>query len=201
MGSTIASVATHNEGPMEALQRVFDRMSAEERSLMMRALGSSDARGDYIAWLEARGDVRAEALGLEPRLREHELDAAVHARLRALLETIDPDWWWVMSPTRIHNCGASRDQAPRVRFRLVCTREWAALEPTGEPNARRCDGCRETVYRCATGAEANERAVRGQCIAVDGALACDQATDRPGLFVGRPDFVAMWAERLFPANG
>lgn len=185
--------------PMFALQSVFGRISDEEKPLMLHALGSADARRDYIAWLDARGDPRGEALRLELSLRDRDPERDLHARLRALLdERIDPEWWWVMSPTRVHNCGTGRNDAPRVRFRLLCTREWAALEPTDEPNARTCHVCHETVYRCTTGAEANARAMRGECIAVDGKLAQQQATSHPESFLGRPDFVAMWAERLFP---
>ncbi len=183
--------------PTFAFARVMDGLSADEQHLLLAALRGDDGRRNYAAWLEEHNDIRGEVLRLELRLRDHG-DPTAAKRLRDLLGNVDPEWWWVLKTSRIHNCGAESRASPRVRFRLLCTREWAALEPTGDVNSRDCDGCGERVFRCVTPQEATSRALAGQCIAVDPGMAVQCATTTPGLMVGRPDYVAMWARRLFP---
>jgi len=186
------------DDPLYTLQQVFAATSEPERPHLLRALGSDAGRQAYADWLDRHDPPRGEALRLEPRLRQSD-DPAAAARLRELLVAIDPAWCFILRASAIHNCGAGHGAPPRVRFRLVCAREWATLAPTGEPGTRLCDGCGERVHRCTTGAEANARALRGECIAVDPGMAHDQVTGGRALMVGRPDYLAMWAERLWPA--
>ncbi|MCA9662505.1 MAG: hypothetical protein KC486_29465 [Myxococcales bacterium] len=183
--------------PTFALAQVFARAPEEERPHLRVALGDDAGRAAYAAWLRGRGDPRGEALTLERRLRDED-DPAAASRLRELLPAIDRAWWWVMRRAEIRNCGGQRGAPPRVRFSFLCERSWASLEATGEDGVRSCEQCNERVYRCASAVEAAARARRGECIAVAPELAAEQATDGRGLFVGRPDYVAMWAARLFP---
>ncbi|MEZ4382196.1 MAG: hypothetical protein R3A79_12670 [Nannocystaceae bacterium] len=182
-----------------ALSRAFAAVAEEERDLLRDALFEKTGRGRerYAAWLRERGDPRGEALALDRALRDAD-DPAAASRLRELLPALDRDWWWVMRQVELRNCGARRGAPPRVRFRVLCERSWAALEPTGDAEVRACDRCQERVYRCATGEEAAARARRGQCIAVDPAMVADEATDGRGVFLGRPDYLAMWAAKVFP---
>lgn len=182
--------------PEFAFARVFGRMDEPERRLLLLAVQSDEGRRDYAAWLAARDDPRAEVLSLELQLRDHD-DPQAAKELQTRLSTIDREWWWLLQTSRIHNCGAATSKPPKVRFRLQCTQEWAGLQPTGDPNVRHCEKCERQVYRCSNEQQANARALAGECIAVAPEMARAQATDGPAMFVGRPDFVAMWAERLF----
>ncbi|MCB9701062.1 MAG: hypothetical protein H6711_04165 [Myxococcales bacterium] len=184
--------------PHYALQRVYERAGDDERRLLGPALvGEGPAREAYVTWLRGHDPGRAEALGLAAALDGAD-DPAGAERLQALLSAIDPAWWWLMQRARIQNCGAARAAPPRVRFQFVCPREWASLRPTGDPRARACDECGEVVHRCASLGEASERARRGECIAVEPAMAREAVRAEGLLVLGRPDYLSMWARGLFP---
>lgn len=186
--------------PKLALQRVYDGCGEEERRLLFPALESDDGRGLYVEWLERNDPRRAEALRLAERLDGAD-DPAAARRLGELREGLDPSWWWLFQRARIRNCGGGRGRPVKLRFRLLCPESWTTLTPTGEAGVRRCERCEERVYRCAGVDEANERARQGQCIAVDPALASEGAgPDAKLVILGRPDYVAMWADHLFPGE-
>lgn len=181
--------------PTFAFVQVLGRAPEEERPHLQAALVDEGGRAAYAAWLRERGDPRGEALTLDRRLQGVD-DPAAAARLRELLEGIDREWWWVVRRAEIRNCGGRREAPPRVRFRFLCARSWASLEPTGEAGVRSCEQCGERVYRCATGEEAAARARRGECIAVAPEMAAQEVASGR-IFIGRPDYVAMWAARIF----
>ncbi|MCA9720003.1 MAG: hypothetical protein H6713_14780 [Myxococcales bacterium] len=180
-----------------AQARVLSGISREELYLLAGA-HTPAGREAYAAWLDAAGDPRGEALRLGARL-ERGHDAAAARRLQDVLKDIDADWWYLINETRIRNCGAApEDGGPRVRFRFACERSWTELTPTDREDARRCERCAQTVYRCETGVEAARRAQRGECIAVPVGMAQQQVTQGRALYVGRPDYVQIWGDRLFP---
>ncbi|MEZ4448043.1 MAG: hypothetical protein R3B09_01105 [Nannocystaceae bacterium] len=184
--------------PNVALMRAFSRVADDEKRLLLGALEGDAGREAYAAHLDAVDPARAEALRLEVRLRDAD-DPAARARLQALVATLDPDWWWALRSSRVHNCGVGRGEPPRVRFRLICDQSWSAMTPTeAGADVRRCDLCEQSVHRCATIAEANDAARRGECIAVDPKMAHEASVGRGALMLGRPDYLEMWAERIFP---
>ena len=183
--------------PKLALQRAYDQAGEEERNLLFPALESAHHREVYAKWLDAHDSTRAEALRLAARLDDGDDDAAAD-RLRTLLEDIDPSWWWLFQRAQIRNCGEGRGGPDKLRFRLLCPESWTTLTPTGEAGVRQCQRCEEQVHRCATVDEASERARRGECIAVEPGLAREGAgPDAKLVILGRPDYVAMWADHLF----
>jgi hypothetical protein len=68
------------------------------------------------------------------------------------------------------------------RFRYQCPRQFALLIATDDPSRRYCDQCQKDVTFCRTNAEVNERAARGECIAI-----FDPELD--SMFLGLPDTV------------
>ncbi|NVB36536.1 hypothetical protein G6O69_01740 [Pseudenhygromyxa sp. WMMC2535] len=187
--------------PAQALAQVYNRASEAERPLLFPALESEHDRGVYVRWLEAHDPVRAELLELAARLEDSD-DPAATERLAALLEGVDPQWWWLFQRTEIRNCGAGRARPKPLRFRLLCPESWTTLAATGDPRIRDCERCGEQVHRCATLEQANEHAQRGECIAVEPSLAREGAgRDAKLVILGRPDYVAMWAEQLFGFEG
>lgn len=62
------------------------------------------------------------------------------------------------APVEITNC--------TWKFARQCPRMWGALRPTDDPNVRLCESCLCKVHLCYTEAEVNERAKRGDCVAL-----------------------------------
>ena len=88
--------------------------------------------------------------------------------------------------TTIRNCGQAPGDDPVVRFEFLCPRTWDSLRPGTEPNVRHCDTCRKEVYYCAEPAEAAERAVRGECIAIPSRFALRRVPDQRTTLLGVP---------------
>jgi uncharacterized protein (TIGR02996 family) len=142
------------------------------------------ARLIYADWLEERDDPRGEYLRLEAALAALGPDdarfSALDARRLQLHGEID-FLWRVVVRHRSHvlNCGAATSQPPPVRFAFRCPKRWEGLRPTDDPAVRHCDACRQEVHFCATAAEAEERAVRGECVAIGARLAAQAVADHP----------------------
>ncbi len=175
----------------------------EERQLFFMLLSSpdsADVRTRYRAFLESRADRRAELFAIADALAStaaHEA-AALRARLTELL--LVPRmraWWGYVGRTDLRHCGAARSEDALVRFKFRCPQVWEALEPTADPRVRSCSACKESVHFCATADEVAERARQGQCVAVERVLVDGVFASFGHHITGRPDYDAMWAERVF----
>lgn len=120
----------------------------------------------YAAWLEERGDPRAEflrirvALGrLSPTEKQFQ---GLWRHLRRLRSTIDLAWLAVLDRTPIDNCP--------VQFAYPCPKRWEALRPTADSSIRFCEACQQRVYYCSTLKQARRHAAAGDCVAVDSML-------------------------------
>ena len=83
------------------------------------------------------------------------------------------------------------------------------LEPTGEWAVRFCEKCRKNVHYCESKWDAEEHAVKGDCIAVSSRLALDVVREAVGslsaddeeVFLGEGEVVSspyeLWARNLF----
>lgn len=181
----------------------------DERALffeMLRTTRGAEARSAYRAWLAERGDPRAELFELEELMTRPthggetvEL-SALRERARVLLERRGTRSWWraMAQVAPLRNCGAAANEPTRVRFAFECARSWESLAPGSNPDARRCDGCSREVFLCTSLETAEARARAGDCIAVPNSLAVGATRDRGHHVTGRPDYMAMWAEEVFP---
>ena len=173
---------------------------------MLRTSRGPEARSAYRAWLAGRGDPRAELFDLEELMSSptHGVEtfelAALRERARTLLEKRgNRSWWRAMAQVApLRNCGAAASERPRVRFAFECPRSWESLARGSNPNARGCDGCSREVFLCTSLEAAEARARAGDCIAVPNDLAVGTSRDRGYHVTGRPDYMAMWAEEVFP---
>jgi hypothetical protein len=171
---------------------------------MLRTSGGPEARSAYRAWLAERGDPRAELFELEERMSDpaHGVEtaelAALRERARALLARRGTRSWWraMARVAPLRNCGAAAHEPPRVRFAFECPRSWDSLARGSTPNARGCDGCSREVFLCTSLEAAEARARAGDCIAVPSDLVV--GATRGHHVTGRPDYMAMWAEEIFP---
>jgi hypothetical protein len=156
-----------------------------------------EARAAYAAWLVARGDPRGEALELALALSRAP-DETRRARLRAVLPDVTPAWWRLVRPPQVLlNCGAARGRPPPLRFAFRCPMGWEQLAATDRDDVRRCDDCRELVYRCDSTVVAEWHARLGHCVSVPAGLA-DEHADRSNSVTGRVEPpVRRWARHLF----
>jgi two-component system cell cycle response regulator len=160
------------------------------------ALGDED-RLRYAEVVEEGDPPRAEWLRLEVALHSRATDdPAVLARFIALAGEIGRDYADLLLRERIMNCGREglREQPPRVRFSSACSKRWETLAPTADGSVRFCQQCEESVYYCGTIADAETRALAGQCIAIPRQLAEE---DDEGAVLGRPSPAPDWGSRLF----
>jgi two-component system cell cycle response regulator len=184
-----------------AQARIAEYMGSEaERPFIhkayARSLGDED-RLRYAQLVEATDPERAEWLRLEVALHARAADdPAVIARFLELAHIVGLDFANLLLREAIMNCGGegARAAPPRVRFAFACTKRWETLAPTGAGSVRFCQQCKESVYYCDTVADAESRALAGQCIAVPKRLADDRSG---GARLGRPAPVRDWASRLF----
>ncbi|PCC71838.1 diguanylate cyclase (GGDEF) domain-containing protein [Nannocystis exedens] len=186
----------------QARSRISDYLSfADERPFIHKAQDQSldDAgRLEYAQVVEGRDLARAEWLRLEVALHSRATDdPAVLARFIELSREIGFDYANLLLRDVIMNCGSetARQEAPRVRFAFACTKRWETLAPTDAESVRFCQQCKEHVYYCDTVADAETRALAGQCIAVPKRLSDGGAVESDVL--GRPEPVADWGHRLF----
>jgi hypothetical protein len=130
---------------------------------------SIQARLDYVQWLVARGDARADYLKLELELQTLEKAdkryRQVKSQLRLQKAKIDRQWRLEITQTPIENCGVL-DSAEGL-FEFECPQRWNRLTPTDEPSVRFCDSCKQHVHFCSSLAEAEALGARGACIAID----------------------------------
>lgn len=186
-------------------RRLIDYLRADdERPFLERAFADAltdEDRLRYADLLEVRDPERAEWLRIEVALHARAAeDPAVVARFVELAPRVGLDFANALFREVILNCGFedARREGPRVRFAYRCPKRWETLAPAdaGESAAvRHCQRCDEPVHYCDTVAAATERALAGQCIAIPRHLS-DGGVET--LALGRPDPVAMWADRLFP---
>lgn len=158
---------------------------------------SDEDRLRYAQLVEAKDPARAEWLRLEVALHARATeDPAELARFIALSPQIGLDYANLLLREVIKNCGseALRSQPPRVRFAFACTKRWQTLAATEAESVRLCQQCNERVYYCETIADAETRALAGQCIAVPKRLS---DVDAESVVLGRPDPVLDWGGRLF----
>jgi hypothetical protein len=78
------------------------------------------------------------------------------ATREALLEMINLHYLAIGA--EIRNC--------EVRFRFECPRLWSNLQSTSNKLIRHCETCNQDVFYCHTKEELNERARKGQCVAI-----------------------------------
>lgn len=188
-----------------AQRGLFDYLAdpQEQRYLVLAfegKLGDED-RERYAAAIEADDPTRAEWLRLERQLHAVAAgDPAIRARFDALCESLSYDWVRVLRRDVLLNCGGARGEPRRVRFAFRCERRWESLAPTEAPGVRACDTCAERVYQCASVREAEAFGREGRCVAVSAEMVARTGSLDAGTFVGRPDPVADWAERIFGAD-
>jgi hypothetical protein len=185
----------------DAQPRMLDYLGFDdERPFIHKAYDQALSDADRLAYaelVEARDPERAEWLRLEVALHARAADdPAVIARFIALARKIGLDYANVLLRDMIMNCGSegAKAEPPRVRFAFTCSKRWETLAPTDAEAVRFCQQCEERVYYCDTVADAETRALAGQCIAIpkqlsDGGVASE--------VLGRPDPVRDWAGRLF----
>jgi hypothetical protein len=126
---------------------------------------------------------------------EGELFAIEDATSRFVREWRD----MLTSSTPIRNCaGAAGGTGRSVRFAYEFPLSWETLEPTADASARHCGTCQRLVHLCRTRDEAEERARRGECITLASEEWVGLRREITSGCTGRPDPVAMWAERVFP---
>ncbi|MBX9628183.1 MAG: TIGR02996 domain-containing protein [Gemmataceae bacterium] len=117
----------------------------------------------YADWLEEHDKPdRAEFLRLQVRfgqLTPGDPDRpVVEVRLGELRTALHPDWVAFFDRPPVENCG------PEWAFR--CPKAWEHLKPTLVVGARYCGACDRLVYYCRDLWAAQERAWRGECVAV-----------------------------------
>ena len=144
-------------------------MSNTEDELLAAIANKDEAsRLVYADWLEGQGDTtRAEFLRLQQVLvGPPPADDAGKAlfkrrsdRLRAIADTLDPEWRVRVARPLVENCDA--------HFDFACPMEWGQLAPTSDPNVRACNLCEEPVYYCNSIADARQHAWQNRCVAVD----------------------------------
>ncbi|WP_434420327.1 diguanylate cyclase domain-containing protein [Nannocystis pusilla] len=185
----------------QAQSRISEYLSSEdERPFINKAYDRSldDAgRLAYAKLVEARDPARAEWLRLEVALHSRPAaDPAVIARFIELGRQIGFDFANLLLRDVIMNCGSdsAKRERPRVRFLFACTKRWETLAPTDSDSVRFCQQCKEQVYYCDTVADAETRALAGQCIAIPKQLS-DGGVESHAM--GRPDPTSDWAGRLF----
>jgi uncharacterized protein (TIGR02996 family) len=83
--------------------------------------------------------------------------------LQFMAEQCDPKWLAVVSDPLVEGCGI----AGSLRWHFVCTKGWADMTPTDDPNVRTCNACNESVHYCDNIADARREAHRSGCIALD----------------------------------
>lgn len=171
---------------------------ADRQALVHYLMHPARHRDEYIAFLRQRGDPRADIMTIDARLAAGEdVDADTRARLRALLDQVDPRWWnTVAQSSEIRACGLGPADRPVIRFAFQCPRTWQSLEPTADPNVRHCDRCAESVHLCTDTAQIAQRARQGQCISVGQELARQCRSDATASMTGRPDHNQVWGKRL-----
>lgn len=158
----------------------------------------------YATFLRARDPLRGEFLALACQLsgpahpgdRPAE-DQARYVELAGLLGAFE--WWLrvVRRNDRLLNCGGAAGEAPRVRFQFRCPKQWETLAPTERAGVRYCDGCRREVHYCDSVAKAEDRATRGDCIAVPLHVTNEAAGELALTVTGQPDIPQLWGDQLF----
>lgn len=185
----------------DAQPRIADYLGFDdERPFIHKAFEHALRDADRLAYaklVEERDPERAEWLRLEVALHARAADDPdAIARFIALAREIGLDYANLLLRDRIMNCGSegARAEPPKVRFAFTCSKRWETLAPTEAEAVRFCQHCEERVHYCDTVADAETRALAGQCIAIPKQLS-DGGVE--SLVLGRPDPVRDWADRLF----
>lgn len=182
-------------------------LTGPEGARMVPAFGGRDrdAREHYRAWLAERGDERAELFAIEDALLSDEpIDREpIIARAQAILVASRNvrDWWAaVRRSSPIRNCGSASSSERPIRFAYECPRTWDTLDPTNDPSARHCGTCAKLVHLCRSRDEAEVRARRGECITLSSDEWTSVSQQMTSGWTGRPDPIAIWADRIFPGE-
>lgn len=190
---------------MRSLHGVLTGPEAPYFGALAGGVGDDAARERYRAWLAERGDERAELLRIEDLLLRDEYperETAI-ARAKEILSksAFVREWWRLVTRTApIRNCGSGASEPRPVRFAYECPRTWESLAPTKDAGARHCETCSRLVYLCRSPDEAEARARRGECITISALSWTRLARDATSAYTGRPDPIAIWADRVFPGE-
>lgn len=142
--------------PEEREQRFLDELTARP--------SDTDVSVIYADWLEEQGRldhasyIRAQLAVVtadpngEAFRRHKELIAAAATKLPL-------SWRSVVARAPIENCD--------LKFELQCPKQWAALQPTNDPERRFCNACSKYVHYAPSVDNARRLAVMGHCVAVD----------------------------------
>jgi hypothetical protein len=190
---------------VRSLHELFTSPEARYFGTVAGGCGDEDARERYRTWLAEQGDERAELFTIEAALLRDDFTerAPAIARAKEILSksAFVRDWWRLVTRTSpIRNCGNGPAEPRPVRFAYECPRTWDSLTPTGDERARQCSTCERIVYLCRSRDEAEERAHRGECITVSGSTWSIVAGKLTSGYTGRPDPIAIWADRVFPGE-
>jgi hypothetical protein len=190
---------------MRSLYEVWSGPESRYFATVAGGVGDDDARERYRAWLAEQGEERAELFAIEASLLRDDFTerAPAIARAKEILSksSFVREWWRLVTRTSsIRNCGKGPAEPRPVRFAYECPRTWDSLSPTGNEGARHCSTCERLVYLCRSRDEAEERAHRGECITIPGATWSAVAGNLTSAYTGRPDPVAIWADRVFPGE-
>ncbi len=133
---------------------------------IMFDVGDDTPRMIYADWLDERDDPRGEFLRIDLLLSQAAATDETSAKLREqrgkLIDKLDPQWISLLARSPIELC------PQKVEFQFMCPNRWQNLKPFGDDQSvRYCDQCGKSVTYCFTIAGAREKAIRGQCVAVD----------------------------------
>ncbi len=122
----------------------------------------------FADWLEEQSSDECRAKADYLRLEVHvssladdhpERDVFI-LKLRAVAEGLPVEWKTAVAKVPIENCN--------VRWRFQCPKRWSELQDLGEPNARFCTACRQSVHYCETVEDARNIAEAvGFCVVID----------------------------------
>lgn len=190
------------------IEGLYEILTGPEAPYFSRASGGGGGGGDeerenYRRWLAERGDERAELFAIEDALLRDDFTEREAAIVRAeqilAMSARNRGWWSLLSRTSaIRNCGSASGARPVVRFAFECPRTWESLGPTADASTRHCSTCEKLVHLCRSRDEAEARARRGECITIASSEWARISNAVVSSSTGRPDPIAMWADRVFP---
>ena len=142
----------------------------------------------YADWLSERNDPRGEFLRIDEMMVGVEMSADDYERLRKqrakLIPKVDRQWASLLARLPIECCPQP------VEFEFLCPKRWENLKPFGDDQSvRYCDDCGKSVTYCTTIHAAQEKAMRGQCVAIDASVMrkpgdLDEVQHEFGAFLG-----------------
>jgi uncharacterized protein (TIGR02996 family) len=186
------------------------RRDAQETAFLRSILEDPDddtPRLVFADWLEEKGQGdKARFVRLEVELsrlpRRQDCFEHLGKELIRLGGVLGLPWVLaLLRPGRLLNCGLpdvepEKAGIPRnlsarhtfaVRFEFPCPNRWADLQPTGSTGVRYCGDCQRDVHFCASRDEAEQHAVRGNCIAISSRVALQVEPEQDLPFLHRDE--------------